>query len=123
MDWVLTHPLNTFSSTTQHINTKKNNFEKFGSTLNNSNTTGTFKQGCQFFVTCKCLYFGQAWIKYSSGFTRIKSRHTEKEDGSEVFPYISVCPVKAFKSRGFFYTKSEFLQNTYTVVRTNKFRI
>ena len=37
-----------------------------------------------------------------------------------MFPYISVCPVKAFKARGFFYTKNDFLQNTYTVVSTNK---
>ena len=47
-----------------------------------------------------------------------KNFHSEinfsKSDGS--FPAVTFCPVKAFKTKGFFFAKNEFLQNTYTMV-------
>jgi hypothetical protein len=48
-----------------------------------------------------------------------KNFHSEinfsKPDGE--FPAVSFCPVKAFKSKGSFFAKNEFLQNTYTMVK------
>ena len=71
------------------------------------------------FVGCILLFVvltEDVWTKYQAKYTSLGVRFVEKEESSPKYPFITFCALSSFRSRKAFYTKKEFLENTFELV-------
>jgi hypothetical protein len=53
------------------------------------------------------------WIKFSSKMTSTGITFTEPDESGKLLPSFTFCPWPVYKKRGFYFSDSDFLNNTY----------
>lgn len=71
-----------------------------------------------FCVVLFMLLMNDSYEKFSNKMTNIGVRFQPMDLAKKIPPCVTVCPLEAFKTRGFFFKEASFLQQTFTKVET-----